>query len=65
MLLRMFNPNVAIRLFDTYITLEGSFPDFMVYIFIAILEKFAHKLLHLRFEDLMAFLQNLPTRKWE
>ena len=36
MLLRMFNPNVAVRLFDTYIACEGSFPDLMVFIFIAI-----------------------------
>ncbi len=34
-------------------------------LFIAIIEKFAHKLMGMRFEELMAFLQNLPTREWE
>jgi hypothetical protein len=65
MLLRMFNANVGVRLFDTYIACEGGFPELMVFLFIAIVEKFAKKLLGMRFEDLMAFLQNLPTREWD
>ena len=65
MLLRMFTPNVGIRLFDTYIACEGNFPELMVFIFIAIVEKFARKLLSMRFEELMGFLQNLPTRDWD
>lgn len=64
MLLRLFTPNVGIRLFDTFLSYEGSYPELMLYLFIAIVEKFAKKLLACRFEDLMAFLQNLPTRKW-
>lgn len=64
MLLRIFNPNVGVRLFDTYIAYDGSFPHFMVFLFIAILEKFAKKLLQMRFEELMGFLQNLPTKGW-
>jgi TBC1 domain family member 2 len=64
MLLRLFSPNVGIRLFDTYISYEGSYPELMVFLFIAIVEKFAKKLLTCRFEELMAFLQNLPTKKW-
>jgi hypothetical protein len=64
MLLRLFAPGVGIRLFDTYISYEGSYPELMLFLFIAIIEKFAKKLLASRFEDIMAFLQNLPTRKW-
>jgi hypothetical protein len=65
MLLRLFSPNVGIRLFDTYISYEGNYPEFMVFLFIAIIEKFAKKLLGLRFEELMAFLQNMPTKAWD
>jgi len=36
----------------------------MVFLFIAIIEKFAKKLLSYKFEELMGFLQNLPTKKW-
>ena len=36
----------------------------MVFLFIAIIEKFAKRLLVMRFEELMAFLQNLPTKGW-
>lgn len=64
MLLRLFGPNVGIRLFDTYISYEGNYPELMVFLFIAIVEKFAKKLLSSKFEDIMAFLQNLPTKKW-
>jgi len=65
MLLRMFNANVGVRLFDTFISCEGSFPELMVCIFIAVVEKYAKKLMTMRFEELMGFLQNLPTRNWE
>jgi hypothetical protein len=36
----------------------------MVFLFIAIIEKFAKKLLSYKFEELMGFLQNLPTKNW-
>lgn len=65
MLLRMFSANVGVRLFDTFISCEGAFPELMVCIFIAVIEKYAKKLMAMRFEELMAFLQNLPTRKWD
>jgi hypothetical protein len=64
MLLRLFSPKVGIRLFDTYISYEGNYPELMVFLFIAIIEKFAKKLLSYKFEELMGFLQNLPTKNW-
>lgn len=36
MLLRLFSPAVGIRLFDTYISYEGSYPELMLFLFIAI-----------------------------
>ena len=64
MLLRMFSVNVGVRMFDTFIACEGSFPELMVCIFIAVMEKYAKKLMAMRFEELMSFLQNLPTKNW-
>lgn len=64
MLLRLFSPNVGTRLFDTYLSNESSYPDLMVFLFIAIIEKFSKKMLTLKFEELMGFLQNLPTKNW-
>lgn len=64
MLLRLFAPAVGIRLFDTYISYEGNYPQLMLFLFIAIIQKFAKRLLASKFEELMAFLQNLPTKQW-
>lgn len=36
----------------------------MLFIFVSVVEKFADKLLKLKLEDLMYFLQNLPTKTW-
>ena len=36
----------------------------MVFLLIAILEKFAKDILSLKGEDLMTFVQTLPTKKW-
>ena len=65
MLLRMFSANVGVRLFDTYISCGSNFPELMVCMFIGIIEKFAKRLVEMRFEELMGFLQNLPTKTWD
>jgi hypothetical protein len=36
----------------------------MIYLLIAILEKFATKMLKMKFDDLMGLIQNLPTKNW-
>lgn len=37
----------------------------MIYLLIAILEKFAKKILSLRGDELMTFMQRLPTKDWD
>ena len=37
MMLRMFDPLVGIRLFDTFIAYEEEYPTLMIYLIIAIL----------------------------
>ena len=49
MLLRMFSVNVGVRLFDTFIACERDFPDLMVCLFICVIEKYAKKLMGMRF----------------
>jgi hypothetical protein len=61
----MFSVNVGIRMFDTFIAAGSSFPDLMICIFIAVMEKYAKRLMSMKFEELMSFLQNLPTKNWE
>lgn len=63
-MLRMFAPLVGVRLFDTYISYEEEYPTLMIYLLIAILEKFAKKILSLRSDELMTFMQKLPTKEW-
>lgn len=64
MLMRLFKPRVAFRLLDTYISFQEEFTEFMIYLLIAILEKFAKKMLKMRFDELMSMIQNLPTKTW-
>lgn len=65
MLLRMFNPLVGVRLFDTYISYESEYPSLMIFILIAVLEKYANKMLELKSDELMTFVQKLPTKEWK
>lgn len=57
--------NCAIRIWDTYLA-EGpqGFSDFHVYVCAAFLMKWAAELKHKDFQDLMIFLQALPTASW-
>ena len=36
----------------------------MIFLLIAILEKFAKTMLKMKFDDLMSLIQNLPTKDW-
>ena len=55
---------VGIRLFDTYISFHEEYPTLMIFLLIALLEKFAERMLQMRFDELMGFLQTLPTKNW-
>ena len=48
MMLRLFSPMVGIRLFDTFISYEDEYPTLMLYLLIAIIEKFAKQMLGMR-----------------
>ena len=63
-LLRMFSPRLGIRLFDTYISYEEKYPMFMLYLLVAVFIKFSNRLRAMRFDEIMKFLQNMPTKSW-
>eukprot|EP00877_Chromochloris_zofingiensis_P012395 jgi/Chrzof1/7409/Cz02g22070.t1 len=54
----------AIRLWDTYLAEGTHFSEFLVYICAAFLMGWASQLTQLEFQDLMLFLQKLPTAGW-
>ncbi|KAF6259561.1 rab-GTPase-TBC domain-containing protein [Scenedesmus sp. NREL 46B-D3] len=55
----------AIRLWDTYLAEGGRFADFLVYVCAAFLACWQKDILGLEFQELMMFLQKLPTQDWQ
>ena len=64
MMMRMFQPRVAFRLLDTYISFEDQDSELMIFMLIAILGKFATKMLKMKFDQIMCLIQKLPTQSW-
>lgn len=65
LLLRQFSPKMGLRLFDTYISDDKGYSIFCIYIFVAIILKFSKKLKKMKFEEIMLFLQQIPTKYWQ
>ncbi|GLD97195.1 hypothetical protein PINS_up005878 [Pythium insidiosum] len=64
LLMREVPLNAIIRLWDTYLCEDSGFEGFHVYVCAAILMTFGEKLKTLEFQDLVLFLQHLPTKDW-
>ncbi|KAJ0395168.1 hypothetical protein P43SY_000466 [Pythium insidiosum] len=64
LLMREVPLNAIIRLWDTYLCEDSGFEGFHVYVCAAILMTFGEKLKTLEFQDLVLFLQHLPTQDW-
>jgi hypothetical protein len=64
LLIREFPLHLALRLFDTYISYDDGFISLHNYVCAAILLKWKKKLKKMPFNDLIPFLQNLPTKEW-
>ncbi|KAF8069367.1 gyp1 [Scenedesmus sp. PABB004] len=54
----------ATRLWDTYLAEGGRFADFLVYVCAAFLACWQRDILGREFQEVMLFLQRLPTRDW-
>ncbi|KAI9642011.1 GTPase-activating protein [Ciborinia camelliae] len=64
LLMREISVQNTIRMWDTYLAEEQGFSEFHLYVCLAFLVKWSSKLLKMDFQEIMMFLQALPTRDW-
>ena len=56
---------LVIRLWDTCLAERDGVDSFYVYVCAALLLRFAAKLKGMKFQELVTFLQRLPTKEWK
>ncbi|KAK3377879.1 GTPase-activating protein gyp1 [Podospora didyma] len=64
LLMREISVKNTIRMWDTYMAEEQGFSEFHLYVCAAFLVKWSDKLVKMDFQEIMMFLQSLPTRNW-
>ncbi|KAF2147566.1 uncharacterized protein K452DRAFT_314688 [Aplosporella prunicola CBS 121167] len=64
LLMREISVKNTIRMWDTYLAEERGFSDFHLYVCAAFLVKWSEQLVKMDFQEIMMFLQSLPTRNW-
>lgn len=63
-LMREFSLKLIIRLWDTYFSEEDAFNTFHLFVCAGLLLNFSEQIKKLEFQELIIFLQNLPTESW-
>ncbi|OKL55728.1 hypothetical protein UA08_09098 [Talaromyces atroroseus] len=64
LLMREMSIRSTIRMWDTYMAEEQGFSRFHLYVCAAFLVKWTDRLLKMDFQEIMMFLQALPTKDW-
>lgn len=64
LLMRELPFHLIVRVWDTYLAETDGFATFHVYVCAALLVSFSEELQDMDFQDLVMFLQNLPTESW-
>nr|XP_029122411.1 TBC1 domain family member 22B [Elaeis guineensis] len=64
LLVREIPFHLVTRLWDTYLAEGDALPDFLVYICASLLLTWSDELLKLDFQEMVMFLQHLPTQNW-
>ncbi|RWR96780.1 Rab-GTPase-TBC domain-containing protein [Cinnamomum micranthum f. kanehirae] len=64
LLIREIPFHLVTRLWDTYLAEGDALPEFLVYIFASFLLTWSDKLQKLDFQEMVMFLQHLPTQNW-
>ncbi|CAM9234218.1 unnamed protein product, partial [Ectocarpus fasciculatus] len=65
LLLRELPLRAMLRVWDTYLSEErGGFENFHVYVCTVLLKTFKDKLMTMPFQDILMFLQEIPTTDW-
>jgi hypothetical protein len=63
-LMREFSLKLILRLWDTYFSEEDAFNNFHLFVCSCLLLNFSEKIKKLDFQNLIMFLQSLPTTNW-
>lgn len=65
LLLRELPLRAILRVWDTYLSEDrGGFENFHVYVCTVLLKTFKDKLMTMQFQDILMFLQEIPTSDW-
>jgi len=64
LLMREISVKNTVRMWDTYLAEDQGFSEFHLYVCAAFLVKWSDKLQHMDFQEIMMFLQSLPTKEW-
>ncbi|PVI01743.1 RabGAP/TBC [Periconia macrospinosa] len=64
LLMREISVKNTVRMWDTYLAEENGFSSFHLYVCAAFLVKWSDQLRKMDFQEIMMFLQSLPTRQW-
>ncbi|PLN76509.1 Ypt/Rab-specific GTPase-activating protein [Aspergillus taichungensis] len=64
LLMREMSVQNTIRMWDTYMAEEQGFSRFHLYVCAAFLVKWSEQLVKMDFQEIMMFLQALPTKDW-
>eukprot|EP00189_Rhodosorus_marinus_P011220 CAMPEP_0184737536 /NCGR_PEP_ID=MMETSP0315-20130426/346_1 /TAXON_ID=101924 /ORGANISM="Rhodosorus marinus, Strain UTEX LB 2760" /LENGTH=453 /DNA_ID=CAMNT_0027204799 /DNA_START=79 /DNA_END=1440 /DNA_ORIENTATION=- len=64
LLMRELPFELMVRVWDTYLSEPDGFAVFHVYVCAALLARFSDVLREMDFQELVMFLQNLPTKDW-
>nr|CCA24407.1 conserved hypothetical protein [Albugo laibachii Nc14] len=64
LLMREIPLEAIVRVWDTYLCEDNGFESFHVYVCAAILMTFGEQLKEMEFQELVLFLQSLPTKDW-
>ncbi|KAB8345969.1 hypothetical protein FH972_023021 [Carpinus fangiana] len=64
LLMREVSVKNVVRMWDTYLAEEQGFSEFHLYVCAAFLVKWSEQLVKMDFQEIMMFLQALPTRDW-
>lgn len=64
LLIREIPFHLVTRLWDTYLAEGDALPDFLVYICVSFLLTWSDKLQKLDFQEMVMFLQHVPTHNW-
>ncbi len=63
-LMRELSLKLIIRLWDTYFSEEDAFNYFHLFVCAGLLLNFSEKIKKMNFQEMISFLQNLPTNTW-